>query len=233
MLAKILLVEDEKNFGSVLKEYLKMNGYVVELCEDGELGLNAFKSDTFDLCILDIMMPKKDGFTLGKAIKAMNKNTPIIFLTARTMREDMILGYQIGADDYIHKPFDSELLLFKIKVILNRNSSGRLPEHLIYKIGQFEFNAQTRLLRHDKKKQIQLSPKESALLDLLCQHQNSVLLRERALKDIWQDSNYFTGRSMDVYIVKLRKYLSEDPSIQITNLHGNGYRLAIATNESF
>ncbi len=232
MTTRILLVEDEKNFGSVLKEYLKMNGYEVELCEDGELGLKAFESGTFDLCILDIMMPKKDGFTLGKAIKGINKNMPIIFLTARTMREDMIQGYQIGADDYIHKPFDSELLLLKIKVVINRSSSGIPPQLLIHKIGQFEFNTQSRLLIHNTKKEIKLSPKESALLDLLCQHKNNVLLREKALKDIWQDSNYFTGRSMDVYIVKLRKYLSADTSVQINNLHGNGYSLTVASSAS-
>jgi two-component system, OmpR family, response regulator len=228
MPVKILLVEDEKNFGSVLKEYLKMNGYEVELSEDGEQGLKAFKSAKFDLCILDVMMPKKDGFTLSKEIKVFNKNIPIIFLTARTMREDMIKGYQLGADDYIHKPFDSELLLLKIKAVLNRNNNTTHSEAFIYNIGQYEFNARMRILKHAPDKEVKLSPKEAALLNLLCQHKNDVLLRERALKEIWQDDNYFTGRSMDVYIVKLRKYLAADTSVQINNLHGNGYSLTVA-----
>jgi two-component system, OmpR family, response regulator len=230
MPTKILLVEDEKNFGSVLKEYLKMNGYEVVLSEDGEQGLNAFKSEKFDLCILDVMMPKKDGFTLSKEIKAFNKNIPIIFLTARTMREDVIKGYQLGADDYIHKPFDSELLLLKIKAVLNRNNNTTHTDAFIFEIGQFTFNVRMRILKQAKEKEVKLSPKEAALLNLLCQHKNDVLLRERALKEIWQDDNYFTGRSMDVYIVKLRKYLAADPSVQINNLHGNGYSLTVASS---
>jgi two-component system, OmpR family, response regulator len=226
---KILLVEDEKNFGSVLKEYLKMNGYEVELCEDGEQGLKAFKSSKFDLCILDVMMPKKDGFTLSKEIKSFNKNIPVIFLTARTMREDIIKGYQLGADDYIHKPFDSELLLLKIKAVLNRSNNISNSDEFIYQLGQYEFNARMRILKHINEKEVKLSPKEAALLHLLCQHKNDVLLRERALKEIWQDDNYFTGRSMDVYIVKLRKYLAKDPSVTIVNLHSNGYSLTVAS----
>jgi two-component system, OmpR family, response regulator len=229
---KILLVEDEKNFGSVLKEYLKMNGFDVELAEDGEQGLQVFQSNKFDLCIIDVMMPKKDGFTLSAEIKNINKQVPIVFLTARTMREDIIKGYQIGADDYIHKPFDSELLLLKIKAVLNRNNNTTYSDAFIYNIGQYEFNARMRILKHASDNAVKLSPKEAALLNLLCQHKNDVLLRERALKEIWQDDNYFTGRSMDVYIVKLRKYLAADTSLQINNLHGNGYSLTVASSAS-
>ncbi len=228
MLYKILLVEDEKNFGHILKDYLKMNGYEVVHCEDGEQGLATFEQDNFDLCIIDVMMPKKDGFSLGKEIKSINKLVPIIFLTARTMKEDIVKGYQLGADDYITKPFDSEVLLLKIKAVLNRNTITVHKEVPIHQIGQFEFNTRMRLLKHVSEKEVKLSPKEAALLDLLCQHQNDVLLREKALKTIWKDDNYFTGRSMDVYIVKLRKYLAADTSVLINNLHGNGYSLTVA-----
>lgn len=227
MKAKLLLVEDEKNFGLLLKDYLSMNGFLVTHCEDGEQGLQAFKSDTFDLCILDIMMPKKDGFTLSSEIKTINKSIPLIFLTARAMREDVIKGYTIGADDYIIKPFDSEVLLFKIKAILNRHSkSDEIHEH-VFKIGKFDFDSKRRILKGANENEVKLSPKESALLHLLCQHKNDVLLREKALKQIWNDDNYFTGRSMDVYIVKLRKHLSSDANLEISNLHGNGYSLII------
>jgi DNA-binding response OmpR family regulator len=223
---KILLVEDEKNFAQVLKDYLTMNGFEVTLCENGERGIEAFRVGSFDLCILDIMMPKKDGFTLSGEIKALNKSVPLIFLTARTLREDMIRGYKTGADDYIVKPFDSELLLLKIRAILNRNSHAHTNgEQYLHKIGKFDFNAKMRSLKSDK--EIKLSPREAELLNLLCQHRNDVLLRETALKRIWKEDNYFTGRSMDVYIVKLRKYLAADPSIQINNLHGNGYCLTV------
>lgn len=227
MKPRILLVEDEKNFGLLLKDYLTMNGFLVMHCEDGEQGLQAFKSETFDLCIVDVMMPKKDGFILSTEIKAINKTIPLIFLTARSMREDVIKGYTIGADDYMIKPFDSEVLLFKIKAILNRHSTLNNDQDFIHEIGQFKFNAKLRSLKHDSNTEVKLSPKEAALLNLLCQHKNDVLPREKALKQIWTDNNYFTGRSMDVYIVKLRKYLSTDPNLEIANLHGNGYSLMI------
>ncbi len=226
MQPKILLVEDEKNFGMVMRDYLSMNGYEVTLCENGELGLDAFKKETFDLCIVDVMMPKKDGFTLAAEIKTINKNVPFVFLTARGMREDMIKGYRLGADDYLTKPFDSEVLLLKLKAILNRNSSDNSNEFL-HEIGKFSFNAKLRTLKSDKNKEEKLSPKEAALLNLLCHHKNDVLPREKALKQIWNDDSYFTGRSMDVYIVKLRKYLAADPNVEINNLHGNGYSLII------
>jgi len=227
MKTRILLVEDEKNFGLLLKDYLTMNGFLVTHCEDGEQGLQAFKSETFDICIVDVMMPKKDGFTLSTEIKAINKHIPLIFLTARSMREDVIKGYTIGADDYIVKPFDSEVLLFKIKAILNRHSNSFTENDFLHEIGQFKFNAKLRTLKKLSDPEIKLSPKEAALLNLLCQHKNDVLPREKALKQIWTDDNYFTGRSMDVYIVKLRKYLSLDSNLEIANLHGNGYSLLI------
>lgn len=226
MLTKVLLVEDENNFGMVLRDYLNMNGYEVTLCENGETGLDAFKNNSFDLCIVDIMMPKKDGFTLASEIKALNKNTPFVFLTARGMREDMIKGYKLGADDYLTKPFDSEVLLLKLNALLNRKNSDNSNTY-VHEIGKFSFNAKLRILKSDKEEK--LSPKEAALLNLLCQHKNDVLPREKALKQIWNDDSYFTGRSMDVYIVKLRKYLSGDSTIEINNLHGNGYSLVVRT----
>jgi two-component system, OmpR family, response regulator len=227
MEAKILLVEDEKNFGMLLKDYLSMNGFSVELCEDGERGIESFRQNKFDLCIIDIMMPKKDGFTLGAEIRSLHKTIPMIFLTARSMREDVIRGYKLGADDYITKPFDSEVLLFKIKAVLNRHVPIECDSHL-HEIGSFSFNAKLRTLKKGSGLETKLSPKEAALLNLLCQHMNDVLLREKALKQIWKDDNYFTARSMDVYIVKLRKYLAPDANIQINNLHGNGYSLIVS-----
>ena len=220
---KILLVEDEKNFASVLKEYLKMNGFEVELCANGEEGIQSFKPGVFDLCIIDIMMPKKDGFTLSAEIKALDKSVPFIFLTARSMREDMIKGYQLGADDYVIKPFDSEVLLLKIRAILNRNNRPAAEQEYLHQIGSFHFNARLRSLKGME--EVKLSPKESALLNLLCSHKNTVLTREVALKQIWKEDTYFTARSMDVYIVKLRRYLEADKTITIENIHGSGYSL--------
>jgi two-component system, OmpR family, response regulator len=224
---KLLLVEDEKNFASVLKDYLKMNNFDVELCENGELALQSFKTTKFDLCILDVMMPKKDGFTLASEIRAMDKQIPLLFLTARGMREDMIKAYKLGADDYITKPFDSELFLFKIKVILGRNKAESKVTAFMHELGNFSFNAKLRTLKAKKGEEVKLSPKEAELLNLLCQHKNDVLPREIALKQIWKEDTYFTGRSMDVYIVKLRKYLASDSTIEINNLHGNGYSLKV------
>jgi two-component system OmpR family response regulator len=222
--AKLLLVEDEKNFASVLKDYLKMNGFDVVLCENGEIGLSVFKSETFDLCIIDVMMPKKDGFSLATEIKDLDPAVPIIFLTAKTLREDIIRGYRIGAVDYITKPFDSEVLLYKIKAILARNSKTTSVEE--FEIGSFLFNSKLRVLKQDSK-ETKLSPKEAALLKMLCEFKNDVMPREKALKEIWKDETYFTGRSMDVYIVKLRKFLASDGKIEINNLHGNGYSLQV------
>lgn len=219
------MVEDEKNFASVLKDYLKMNGFEVELCENGEQAALVFKAKEFDLCILDIMMPKKDGFTLATEIRTLDKQVPLLFLTARGAREDVIKGYRLGADDYITKPFDSEVLLLKIKAMLGRSKTEFAGEVYEHQIGHFSFNARLRTLKEKKKEALKLSPKEAALLNLLCQHRNDVLPREKALKQIWKEESYFTGRSMDVYIVKLRKLLASDASVEINNLHGNGYSL--------
>jgi two-component system OmpR family response regulator len=224
MQTKILLVEDEHNFGTILRDFLAMNGLKVTLCENGEIGLSVFKSEPFDLCIIDVMMPKKDGFTLVNEIKEINKNVPIIFLTARTLRDDIIKGYKTGANDYITKPFDSEVLLYKIKALLNRNNNSLLEIIETFEISGFHFNSKLRSLKH-KDQEVKLSPKESALLKMLCEFKNDVLPREKALKEIWKNDTYFTARSMDVYIAKLRKYLSSDLKVEIKNLHGNGYSL--------
>lgn len=223
---KILLVEDEKNFALVLRDYLLMNGFEVHHCENGEEGLEAVRKERYDLCILDIMMPKKDGFSLGVEIRALRNDMPFLYLSARTLREDQIRAYKLGAEDYIIKPFDSELLLLKIKAILKRGSM-KSTEVFLHHIGEYTFNANLRSLSHKRGELTRLSPKESALLHLLCLHKNEALAREKALKHIWKEDTYFTGRSMDVYIAKLRKYLSLDTSIEIKNLHGNGFCLVV------
>lgn len=222
---KILLVEDDPNFGAVLKDYLELNDLQVVLAADGQSGLRTFKEEEPQLCILDIMMPKKDGFTLATDIRNLDKHIPIIFLTAKSLKEDMLRGYQTGADDFLTKPFDSEVLLYKIKALLHRT----LPEEeekTLYTIGKYQFNRDSRVLSLGSKER-QLSPKESALLLLLVQNQNKLLSRSETLKKIWKDDNYFTGRSMDVYIAKLRKYLKDDANISIINVHSEGFRLVI------
>ena len=225
---KILLVEDDPNLGLLLQDYLQLKGkFDVVLCTDGEEGIKAFNKHNFDLCILDVMMPKKDGFTLGKEIKELKSEQPIIFLTAKNMREDVLNGYKIGADDYVLKPFDSEVLLYKIKAVLQRNSGEEEKfEQEDFKIGKFTFNAKLRQLIYDGKSQ-KLSPKENELLRLLAVYKNDLMPREIALTRIWHDDNYFTSRSMDVYIAKLRKYLKKDPAVEIVNIHGEGFRLLV------
>ncbi len=224
---KLLLVEDDPSFGSVLKDYLLINDFDVTHAIDGEDGLTKFKEDEYDLCILDVMMPKKDGFTLGKEIKQLKADQPIIFLTAKNMREDVLNGYKIGADDYVLKPFDSEVLLYKIKAVLQRNFGEEEKfEQEDFQIGKFQFNAKLRQLIFDGKSQ-KLSPKENELLRLLAIYKNDLMPREIALTRIWHDDNYFTSRSMDVYIAKLRKYLKKDPNVEIVNIHGEGFRLLI------
>ncbi|PKV76187.1 response regulator transcription factor [Pontibacter ramchanderi] len=223
----ILLAEDDPNFGIVLKDYLELHDYEVTLSTDGCQAITAFRKGTFDLCILDVMMPGKDGFTLAREIKKIQPEMPLIFLTAKAMREDMLEGFKIGADDYITKPFDSEVLLYKIKAIMHRTGGGpnaEKPEVTEYTIGQYRFQYKLRLLHHNGDIQ-KLSPKETELLHLLCEHLNDVLPRDQALLRIWHEDSYFTGRSMDVYIAKLRKYLRHDPSVEIINIHGQGYRL--------
>ena len=209
---RILLVEDDPNFGSILKEYLIINGYNVTLAKNGIEGFERFKKEDFDLCLLDVMMPYKDGFTLAKEIREKNENIPLIFLTAKTLKEDVLKGFKIGADDYLTKPFDSEVLLAKIKSILNRRVMKVVPEstEVSFQIGDFQFNSKLRLLGYKAEEAIKLSPKENQLLRLLALNMNDLLPRETALNKIWRDDNYFTSRSMDVYIAKLRKYLKAD-----------------------
>ena len=222
----LLLAEDDPNFGSVLRDYLSINGFNVVLCQDGESASQVFENTPFDLCIIDVMMPLKDGLTLAMEIKQKKPGTPFIFLTAKTLKQDIMKGYQIGAEDYITKPFDSEILLHKINVVLNRNQYSNLNQASSYKIGKYTFDIPSRTIRLENVEQ-KISPKEAALLNLLCKHQNEVLERQLALKLIWGDSNYFSGRSMDVYVTKLRKYFKEDPSVQIENIHSSGYKLHI------
>ena len=228
---KILIVEDDPNFGSILRDYLNLNDYEVTLAKNGIEGFEKFKSNKFDLCILDVMMPYKDGFTLAKEIREKNENIPIFFLTARSLKEDVLKGFRIGADDYLTKPFDSEVLLAKIKNILNRktftNSMNENPLKFEYKFGEFNFNSKIRELKYKNKSPIKLSPKENKLLELLVLNINDLLPRDMALNKIWRDDTYFTSRSMDVYIAKLRKYLSLDSNIEIINIHGEGFRLFV------
>ncbi|MES2389334.1 MAG: response regulator transcription factor [Bacteroidota bacterium] len=225
---KILLTEDDINFGAVLKSYLELHDYVVTLCRDGNEGYSAFRNGDFDLCILDVMMPNKDGFTLGGEIKAVRPSVPLIYVTAKTMKEDVLEGYRRGADDYITKPFDSDVLLYKIKAVLKRSRNDAVIETPVsWTIGIYTFNSRLRTLTtgNSHSPEQKLSPKEAALLEMLCARRNSVLSRDEALRKIWQSENYFTARSMDVYIAKLRKYLRLDPNIEIVNIHGNGFRL--------
>ncbi len=227
--SKILLVEDDPNFGKVLKNYLELNDYVVELARDGILGLAAFRREKYDLCILDVMMPNLDGFSLAEEIRNVDLDIPLFFLTAKNMKEDILNGYRLGADDYILKPFDSEILLHKIKAILKRNAETAEKQNEVFEftIGKFHFNSKLRELIHGSEKQV-LSPKENDLLKMLCEHVNDLLPREQALKKIWGSDTYFNGRSMDVYIAKLRKFLKDDEQVEIVNIHGNGFRLVVS-----
>lgn len=226
---KILLVEDDQNFGAILKDYLSLNDFEVTLAKNGMEGFEKFKKDTFDLCILDVMMPYKDGYTLAKEIRDKNKEVPIIFLTAKSMKEDVLKGYKVGADDYLNKPFDSEVLLMKIRAIIQRKATDVKTDHVRFEfqIGGFHLNSKLRFLTFKNEEPIKLSPKENDLLKLLTVHENDLMPRELALTKIWRDDNYFTSRSMDVYIAKLRKYLKLDENVEILNIHGEGFRLVI------
>lgn len=226
---KILLVEDERNFGTVLRDYLMMNGYQVNWAQDGEAGWKAYRQDEYDICLLDIMMPKKDGFSLAKDIREYNPSQPIIFLTARSLREDVLKGFKIGADDYITKPFDSEELLYRIKAIIKRSQPDEAPEPVQehFQLNDFAFDHNLRILSHQKDEGVRLSPKEADLLYMLCIRQNEVLPREEALFRLWGDDNYFNARSMDVFVSKLRKHFKPDPKIRIENIHGKGFRLVV------
>jgi DNA-binding response OmpR family regulator len=227
---KILLVEDDPNLGLLLQDYLQLKGkFDVVLCTDGEEGIKAFSKQHFDLCILDVMMPKKDGFTLGKEIRKLNKQVPIIFATAKAMMEDKASAYDLGGDDYITKPFRIEELLLRINALLKRVSSSERvvePVQTQFQIGHYTFDYTTQLITFNGQQQ-KLSTKEAELLQLLCLKKNTVLTREEALLSIWHDDNYFNGRSMDVFLSKLRKYLREDPKVEILNVHGKGYKLLV------
>lgn len=223
---KIFLVEDDQNFGMVLKSYLEIHGFLVNWIDDGGKAFARFQEDTYDICILDVMLPKKDGFTIAKEIRMVNDKIPLIFLTAKTLKEDMLKGFNVGADDYITKPFDSDVLLHKIKAILKRNKIKEQVDQNEFTIGNYVFNYKLRTI-YLGEQETKMSPREAELLKMLCQAENNLLLRKKALLAIWGDDNYFNTRSMDVYITKLRKYLKDDPRIEIVNIHGSGYRLTI------
>ena len=227
---KILLCEDDENLGMLLREYLQAKGYEAVLCPDGEAGYREFQKTKFDICVLDVMMPKKDGFSLAQDIRQQNAELPIIFLTAKTLKADILEGFKIGADDYITKPFSMEELVMRIEAILRRVKGKKTRENTIYHIGRFTFDTQKQLLSIGDK-QTKLTTKENELLALLCAHANEILQRDYALKTIWIDDNYFNARSMDVYITKLRKHLKDDDQIEIINIHGRGYKLITPEEE--
>ncbi|HKJ43997.1 MAG TPA: response regulator transcription factor [Sunxiuqinia sp.] len=222
--ANLLLAEDDENLGLLLKEYLIAKGYNTDLFGDGVLAYEGFKKNQYNLCILDIMMPRKDGITLAKEIRLINSDIPIIFLTAKNLKEDVLEGFKMGADDYITKPFSMEELIFRIEAILRRTSEGKNAEQSTYQLGKYTFDHRKQTLTTDDET-VKLTTKESELLRLLCNNANDVLERNFALKTIWIDDNYFNARSMDVYITKLRKHLKDEPSVEIINVHGKGYKL--------
>jgi len=222
----ILLCEDDENLGMLLREYLQAKGYNAELCPDGDAGYKAFLKNKYDICALDVMMPKKDGFALAKEIRAVNADIPIMFLTAKNLKEDVLEGFKIGADDYITKPFSMEELTLRMEAILRRVRGKKNREVNFYKIGRFNFDSKKQILSIDDKS-VKLTTKESELLSLLCAHQNEILQRDFALKSIWVEDSYFNARSMDVYITKLRKHLRDDESVEIINIHGKGYKLIV------
>lgn len=222
---KIFLVEDDESFGSVLRSYLEMNDYEVHLVNDGDKAVREFAPNTYDLCILDIMLPHTDGFVVAREIKSLQPAVPMIFLTAKTMKKDVLHGYELGADDYVTKPFDSDVLLCKMRAVLNRKTENNKEERYL-SIGCYTYDTQQRILK-DEQSNRKLSPKEGELLQLLAKKKNTMLSREVALKQVWGQDDYFTARSMDVYITRLRKYLKTDPSIAIENIHGSGYILRI------
>ena len=222
--AKILLVEDDPSLGFVIKDNLSIHGYDVTLCSDGEAGEQAFLGGTFHLCVFDVMLPKKDGFALAKSVRQVNKQVPILFLTAKAMTEDKLAGFQTGGDDYITKPFSLEELLCRIDVFLRRSISSGDDGEKVFTIGGYEFDYTTLVLKYADSEKT-LTQKEADVLKLLYLNRERVLKREEILKHIWGDDDYFMGRSMDVFISKLRKYLKDDPGVQIVNYHGVGFRL--------
>ena len=227
---KILLCEDDENLGMLLREYLQAKGYSTVLCPDGEQGFKEFTKNKYDIAVLDVMMPKKDGFTLAQDIRQANAELPIIYLTANTLKEEILEGFKIGADDYITKPFSMEELVFRVEAILRRVRGKKTKESTLYHIGKFVFDTQKQLLTIGDQ-QTKLTTKENELLALLCSHANEILQRDFALKTIWIDDNYFNARSMDVYITKLRKHLKDDDQIEIINIHGKGYKLIVPNQD--
>ncbi len=224
----ILVLEDDPNLGFILQENLELRGYTTTLCTDGEQGLKTFRSGSFDLCLVDVMMPKKDGFTFAKEVRERDQQTPLIFLTAKSMKEDKIEGFKIGCDDYVSKPFSMEELALRIQAVLKRGvsppGSATKTEAQEFSIGKYLFDYGRQVLEYKGKKQ-KLTNREAELLKLLCLHQNNILERDHALKTIWGNDTYFNGRSMDVFISRLRSYLKNDGSIEILNVHGKGYKL--------
>ena len=224
---KLLLAEDDENLGLLLKEYLVAKGFEADLYPDGEAAYNGFMKEHYDICILDIMMPKKDGFTLAKDVRIVNPDIPIIFLTAKNLKDDVLEGFKLGADDYITKPFSMEELIFRLEAILRRTSQeSKTSAQQVFTLGKYSFDTRKQILS-DGEKTVKLTTKESDLLKLLCQNANKVLERNYALKSIWIDDNYFNARSMDVYITKLRKHLKDESSVEIINVHGKGYKLIV------
>ena len=222
----ILLCEDEESLGMLVREYLQAKGYDAELFLDGEAGYKAFMKGKYDMCLLDVMMPKMDGFDLAREIRLINADVPIIFLTARNLKDDILEGFKLGADDYLTKPFSMDELVYRMEAILRRVRAKSQRVVAQYQLGNFTFDTRRQTLSIGDK-QTKLTTKESELLTMLCTHVNDVLERELALKTIWIDDNYFNARSMDVYITKLRKHLKDDPNIEINNVHGKGYRLIV------
>ena len=222
----IFLVEDDLSFGAVLKSYLEINDFEVTWVDDGKYAVERFRNGNYDLCILDIMLPNVDGFTIAGVIRKADSNIPLIFLTAKSMKEDILAGYNAGADDYVTKPFDTEVLLCKIKAVINRHKGRKINDTPLFEIGEYSFDYNLRqITRQDQTRK--LSPKEADLLRLLCEHKNELLPREKALNKIWGEDGYFTARSMDVFVTKLRKYLEADNSVEIRNIHGSGFLLAV------
>ncbi len=223
---RVLLAEDDENLGSLLQEYLVAKNYETDWVTNGERAFRYFEQYHYDLCIFDVMMPIKDGFTLASEIRMLNNSIPIIFLTAKSLKDDVLEGFSLGADDYITKPFSMEELLFRLEAILRRTKGGKGIDQREWTVGKFIFDSKKQELREGDITQ-KLTTKESDLLKLLCNNMNQVLERNFALKAIWIDDNYFNARSMDVYITKLRKYLRPDSSVQIINVHGKGYKLVV------
>lgn len=227
---KLLLVEDDENLGIVLKDFLEMEGYSVTHCKNGKSGLEAFLTNKFNLAILDVMLPLMDGFTLAEKIRKRNKNLPLIFLTAKSLKEDKIRGFKTGADDYITKPFSTEELVLRINAVLRRSeSSSSETERQVFQFGKYKFDYTEQLLQFGDKEKV-LTRKEAEVLKMLCLYKNRLLKRETALTEIWGENDYFMGRSMDVYITKLRKLLKDDPGISIINVHNSGFKLIVESD---